>query len=419
MDRKKKLIPLLLSSAMFLIWACGEGSINEVTDTDERAIANLSEKLDSTKKDYEKNVHEFVDKFLEYCNSKKGHDAGCEAEYKKSSSSKSGDNGSASSNSSSSKTTNSSSSGNTNTSSSKGGTSSSSGGTSNSSSSKTTNSSSSVASSSSKKLETAGKCVLTKPEVAYIGDEISWSYVPDKGTVESAEFTWSFNDDEVEKSIVKGDKSGTGTPKLVVKFSTKGTKVAPTLTFNGKGVECDNVKIAAKDDPVSSSSEPESSSSEPESSSSSTPIAEGYCTVSKRKVLVGEEVDWFIVDIEGHELSGAAHQWQLRDASATVVAGDESGTGSTRITVTYSTPGSKAPTVSWNGKSMICDRNDLDEDDFDDLLVVESKPVSSSSAEPEEDSSSSSEEKSEESSSSTELPFCVQHPEDESCIIDL
>ena len=51
MDRKKKLIPLLLSSAMFLIWACGEGSINEVTDTDERAIANLSEKLDSTKKD--------------------------------------------------------------------------------------------------------------------------------------------------------------------------------------------------------------------------------------------------------------------------------------------------------------------------------------------------------------------------------
>ena len=204
-----------------------------------------------------------------------------------------------------------------------------------------------------------------------------------------------------------------------MKFSTKGTKVAPTLTFNGKGVECDNVKIAAKDDPVSSSSEPESSSSEPESSSSSTPIAEGYCTVSKRKVLVGEEVDWFIVDIEGNELKGAAHQWQLRDASATVVAGDESGTGSTRITVTYSTPGSKAPTVSWNGKSMICDRNDLDEDDFDDLLVVESKPVSSSSAEPEEDSSSSSEEKSEESSSSTELPFCVQHPEDESCIIDL
>ena len=454
MDRKKKLIPLLLSSAMFLIWACGEGSINEVTDTDERAIANLSEKLDSTKKDYEKNVHEFVDKFLEYCNSKKGHDAGCEAEYKKSSSSKSGDNGSASSNSSSSKTTNSSSSGNTNTSSSKGGTSSSSGGTSNSSSSKTTNSSSSVASSSSKKLETAGKCVLTKPEVAYIGDEISWSYVPDKGTVESAEFTWSFNDDEVEKSIVKGDKSGTGTPKLVVKFSTKGTKVAPTLTFNGKGVECDNVKIAAKDDPVSSSSEPESSSSEPESSSSSSSVPEGKCAVVphdkpegftfenghwkingaevSRKIFVGESekslfvdaegevyivgksVDWFIVDAEGNVLTGM-HQWRdYGDPSAEYISGDESGLGSTKVTVKYSKPiGKVNPTVTWNGKTVDCDRNDLDLEDFSDLLIVESLPASSSSAEPEEDSSSSSEEVVEKSSSSKTID-CDEDPE--SCV---
>ena len=415
MDRKKKLIPLFFTSAMTIFWACGEGNINYVEVDDEMAQKKMLEKIDSTKKDYDKNVEEFLQPFIDYCNSKEGHKNGCNADVAKvSSSSKSGDNKSASSTSSSSKGGNSNSS---TSSSSKGGTSSSSGQTSNSSSSKTTNSSSSVASSSSKKLETAGKCVLTKPEVVYIGDEISWRYVPDEGTVQSAEFTWSFNDDEVEKSIVKGDKSGTGTPELKVKFSTKGTKVAPTLTFNGKGVECDdNVKVVAKDDPVSSSSEPESSSSEPESSSSSTPIAKGYCSVSKRKVLVGEEVDWFIVDIEGNELSGAAHQWQLRDASATLVAGDESGTGSTRITVTYSTPGSKAPTVSWNGKSMICDRNDLDEDDFDDLLVVETKsePVSSSSSEEVIEDSSSSGEVEEKSSSSKAVNPCDDDPE--SCV---
>lgn len=415
MDRKKKLIPLFFTSAMTIFWACGEGNINYVEVDDEMAQKKMLEKIDSTKKDYDKNVEEFLQPFIDYCNSKEGHKNGCNADVAKvSSSSKSGDNKSASSTSSSSKGGNSNSS---TSSSSKGGTSSSSGQTSNSSSSKTTNSSSSVASSSSKKLETAGKCVLTKPEVVYIGDEISWRYVPDEGTVQSAEFTWSFNDDEVEKSIVKGDKSGTGTPELKVKFSTKGTKVAPTLTFNGKGVECDdNVKVVAKDDPVSSSSEPESSSSEPESSSSSTPIAKGYCSVSKRKVLVGEEVDWFIVDIEGNELSGAAHQWQLRDASATLVAGDESGTGSTRITVTYSTPGSKAPTVSWNGKSMICDRNDLDEDDFDDLLVVETKsePVSSSSSEEVIEDSSSSGEVEEKSSSSKAVNPCDVDPE--SCV---
>ena len=59
MDRKK-FIPLLLSSAMAFMWACGEGNISGVTDDDERVKATLLEKLDSTKKDYKKNVEEFL-----------------------------------------------------------------------------------------------------------------------------------------------------------------------------------------------------------------------------------------------------------------------------------------------------------------------------------------------------------------------
>lgn len=437
MDRKKKLITLFLSSAVAVFWACGEGSINQVTDTDERGVANLLEKLDSTKKDYEKNVHEFVDKFLEYCNSKEGHKDGCEAEYKKSSSSKSGDSGSSKS-SSSGDTSKSSSSGNgnSNTSSSKAGSSSSSGGTSNSSSSKPS-SSSSIASSSSKTPETKGKCVLSEKN-AYVGDEVIWRYLPDEGSLESAEFTWSFNDDDVKNGIVSGKVSGTGTPELLVKFSTKGLKTGPTLTFNGKGFDCEDVKVLAKDEPKSSSSEPESSSSEPESSSAkSSSSVRGYCAVVPhekvegftfekgywkidgaevpREVYVDESVDLLIVDVDGNELKGL-HQWQLRDASATIVSGEESGEGSTVITVKYSTPNSKTPTVTWNGKSMICDRNELDEDDFNDFIVVKSLPVSSSSETPVEDSSSSSGEAEEKSSSSKEQDFCELYPDAPECV---
>ena len=415
MDRKKKLITLFLSSAVAMFWACGEGSINEVTDTDERGVANLLEKLDSTKKDYEKNVHEFVDRFLEYCNSKEGHKDGCEAEYKKSSSSKSGDNGSASSNSSSSKTTNSSSSGNVNTSSSKGGTNSSSGGTSNSSSSKPANSSSSTASSSSKKLEAKGKCVLSE-SVVYIGDEVIWRYLPDEGSLESAEFTWSFNDDDVKNGVVSGKISGTGTPELLVKFTTKGLKTGPTLTFDGKGLDCDNVKVVAKDEPKSSSSEPESSSSEPESSSSSSaPMVKGYCAVSKRVITVGETVEWFIVDAERQELEGR-HQWiGYGDGTAQYVSGEEKGTGSTRVVVQYLQPGDKAPQVTWDGKTVTCERDELNEDDFDPLLRVEALPESSSSEEPPEESSSSSGETDSSSSSYKKPVDCVLEPDDPAC----
>ena len=402
MDRNK-FIPLLLSSAMAFMWGCGEGEIFKVTDDDERVKATLAEKLDSTKKDYEKNVDEFLKSFKDYCNSKEGHKAGCKIESKKSSSSKS-NGGETSKSSSSGNSSKSSSSGNANSSSSKGGDS---GSSASSSSSKPTSSSSSTASSSSSKLETKGKCVLTKPAVVYVGDEISWRYLPDEGTLESAEFTWSFNDNEVEKSIVSGKKSGTGTPELLVKFSTKGKKYGPTLTFNSKGFECDNVDVVSKSEPQSSSSEPESSSSEPESSSAeSSSSANGYCAVSKRKVYVDEPVEWYIVDGDGNELEGT-YQWQIRDASAEIISGDISGTGSTRITVTYSTPGAKEPIMSWSGnkQAKICDRNELDDDDYDSLLEVMVKPVSSSSEEFIEESSSS-EEEDPESSSSKELDPC-------------
>jgi plastocyanin len=401
MDRKK-FIPLLLSSAMAFMWACGEGNITDVTDDDERVKSSFLKEIDSTKKDYEEKVHKFIDKFLEYCNSKEGHKAGCEAEYKKSSSSKSngGD-----SKSSSSKTSSSSSSGNTNTSSSKGGNSSSSGGTANSSSSKPS-SSSSVASSSSKTPETKGKCVVSENNV-YIGDEVIWRYLPDEGSLQSAEFAWSFNDDDVKNGVVDGKISGTGTPELLVKFSTKGLKTGPTLTFNGKGVDCGDVMVLAKNEPKSSSSEQESSSSEPESSSAeSSSSVEGFCAVSKRKVFVGEEVDWFIVDADNHELEGT-YQWQLRDSDINVISGNASGTGKTRIKVTYSTPGAKEPIMKWMGnkQSKVCDRNELDENDFESLLEVVAKPVSSSSEEFIEESSSS-EEYVPESSSSKQLDPC-------------
>ncbi|WP_173475970.1 hypothetical protein [Fibrobacter succinogenes] len=418
MDRKK-FIPLLLSSAMAFMWGCGEGEIFKASDDDERVKATLLEKLDSTKKDYQKNLDDFLKPYIEYCKSKKGQEEGCVADVVKSSSSSKGNGGESSKSSSSGNTSKSSSSGNTNTSSSKGENPSSSGSTS--SSSKTANSSSSAASSSSVKLETKGKCVLTKPNVVYVGDEISWRYVPDEGSLQEAEFTWSFNDEDAKNWVFDGKITGTGTPELLVKFSTKGRKFGPTLTFNSKGFECDNVDVVSKSDPVSSSSEPESSSSEPESSSaeSSSSIA-GYCAVSKRKVFVGESVDWYIVDKDGNELEGK-YEWIIKDASAEIVSGEVSGTGSTRIRVTYSTPGTKEPIMIWSGnKSKLCNRNELDDDDYGSLLEVEAMPVSSSSEEFIVESSSSGEVEVK-SSSSRELDVCdPEYPGyPESCFFDL
>ncbi|MBQ7079005.1 MAG: hypothetical protein IJM92_04930 [Fibrobacter sp.] len=402
MDRKK-FIPLLLSSAMAFMWACGEGNISGVTDDDERVKATLLEKLDSTKKDYKKNVEEFLKPYFEYCKSKKGHEDGCEADIVKfSSSSKNG--GETPKSSSSGNTSKSSSSGNANTSSSKGGNSSPSG---SSSSSISANSSSSVASSSSVKLEAKGKCVLSMPDVVYVGDEISWRYLPDEGSLQEAEFAWSFNDDDAKNWTVDGKITGTGTPEILVTFKSKGVKVAPTLTFGSKGFECKNVKVLAKDDPVSSSSEAESSSSEPESSSATpeSSAAKGYCAVSTRKANVDQLVEWYIVDAEGHELVGS-HQWYDLGKDGTLVDGEKSGTGSTRIKVKYSTPGVKSPTAYWGTDAVTCERNELDDDDFDALLDVIAQPVSSSSESPIIEESSSSGEIVLPSSSSKELDIC-------------
>ena len=388
MDRKK-ILPLLFTSAAIILWACGEGSINYVEDQDEIALKELKDKLDTSKKDYDENVNSFLQTFVDYCNSKEGHKAGCELEkIKKSSSSKKEENKS----SSSSKTSNSSSSTSANSSSSKGGTTSSSSVKgSSSSSSATSASSSSVSSSSSKPLPVSGKCILDRPEKVYIGDVVTWSYLPDEGSLEKGNFVWEVSE-EVEKGLVEGKLSGNGTPSIKVKYSSVGQKFGPELTFAGKEVRCDDdfrvYQVVIEES--SSSEEESSSSSEPESSSSSKAAVKGYCAVSKRVITVGETVEWFIVDAGRQELEGR-HQWiGYGDGTAQYVSGEEKGTGSTRVVVQYLQPGDKAPQVTWDGKTVTCERDELSEDDFDPLLRVEALPESSSSEEPPEESSSSS-----------------------------
>lgn len=413
MDRKK-ILPLLFTSAAIILWACGEGSINYVEDQDEIALKELKDKLDTSKKDYDENVNSFLQTFVDYCNSKEGHKAGCELEkIKKSSSSKKEENKS----SSSSKTSNSSSSTSANSSSSKGGTTSSSSVKgSSSSSSATSASSSSVSSSSSKPLPVSGKCILDRPEKVYIGDVVTWSYLPDEGSLEKGNFVWEVSE-EVEKGLVEGKLSGNGTPSIKVKYSSVGQKFGPELTFAGKEVRCDDdfrvYQVVVEES--SSSEEESSSSSEPESSSSSKAAVKGYCAVSKRVITVGETVEWFIVDAERQELEGR-HQWiGYGDGTAQYVSGEEKGTGSTRVVVQYLQPGDKAPQVTWDGKTVTCERDELSEDDFDPLLRVEALPESSSSEEPPEESSSSSGETDSSSSSYKKPVDCVLEPDDPAC----
>ena len=319
--------------------------------------------------------------------------------------------------SSSSKTSNSSSSTSANSSSSKGGTTSSSSvkGSSSSSTAKSA-SSSSVSSSSSKPLPVSGKCILDRPEKVYIGDIVTWSYLPDEGSQQTGNFIWEVSN-EVEKGLVEGKLSGNGTPSIKVKYSTVGQKFGPDLTFAGKEIRCDDdFRVYQVEVEESSSSEEESSSSsEPESSSSSKAVVKGYCAVSKRVITVGETVEWFIVDADRQELEGK-HQWiGYGDGTAQYVSGEEKGTGSTRVVVQYLQPGDKAPQVTWDGKTVTCERDELSEDDFDPLLRVEALPESSSSEEPPEESSSSSDE-SDSSSSSYKKPVdCVLEPDDPAC----
>lgn len=403
MDRKK-LIPLFLTSVMTAFWACGEGDIVGVDDKDETAQKKIQEKIDSTKKDYDKNVDEFLEPFIKYCNSKEGHKAGCDADdiMKISSSSKKSENMS----SSSSKTSNSSSSTSANSSSSKGGSTSSSSvkGSSSSSTAKSA-SSSSVSSSSSKPLPVSGKCILDRPEKVYIGDVVTWSYLPDEGSLDKGNFVWEVSD-EVEKGLVEGKLSGNGKPSIKVKYSSVGQKFGPILYFAEKKIDCDDdfrvYKVEVEES--SSSEEESSSSSEPESSSSSKAAVKGYCAVSKRVISAGESVEWSIVDADGNVLEGT-HNWMtLGDASAELIDGQKKGSGSTKIIVKYTQPGDmiedRAPKATWGTQTVTCDKNDLDENDMDPLLRVEALPESSSSEEPPEESSSSSEESEERSSSS-------------------
>lgn len=369
---RKKLLTLFISSAMLGLWACAEGDIVEANDKDE-----MVQKLVSEKDDYE-----FVEPFMKYCQKKKG----CEAEYVKSSSSveesssseegvTSGSSKSSSSVKGSSASGKSSSSGNS--SSSKGN------GSSASSSNSGNNSSQSTVS------IVSGKCVLEKPEEVHVGDEVVWRYAPDKGSIESADFVWEMSN-EVEKSLVEGTASGTGTPAIKVVFKTAGRKYGPFLHFGNEDFDCDNLVVAAADENhgssayVESSSSAESSSSKAKSSSSKV-VVKGHCAVSKEVVATGEKVDWYVAGPDGEMLEGN-YTWVLIDNDAKLDEGS-SLTGKdkpAKITVTYSTSGVKGPMVRYEKQTIMCDTNE----EGDPMLHVELKAESSSSKKTEASSSS-------------------------------
>jgi hypothetical protein len=405
MDRKK-FLPLLFSSALMVFYACGEGEIFKATDDDEMMKSKSDNDSKNAISDYD-----FLQPYLEYCSGKDGKKKGCKAELVKSSSSQKDDSKSASSKSSSSVKSSSSSKGSTNKSSSstKSSTSSSS-----SSKGKTSSSSGGKTSSSSKALEVSGNCVLEKPTVTRVGDDVIWRYVPDKGSLQEAEFEWDLNN-ETEKSLRSGDVRGTGTPEIMVRFTKKGKKYGPTLIFGGKSKDCENLYVYAEDeDPEASSSSGEESSSSnkarsssSEAQSSSSEVPEGFCMASKREVMVGDPVEWFIVDEDGNELQGE-YQWADIGADGTLISGELDGVGSTRIKVSYSTQGNKVPMAYWNGSNtVLCDNAD----DWLPWLVVNEPVQSSSSEETVEDSSSSDGgSQSESSSSSNDVPPVIDPP---------
>ena len=379
MDRKK-LIPLFLSSAMLLLWACAEGDVVNATDDDELMKSKIAEASDE----------KFLESFITYCKKQKG----CDAEIVKTSSSAK----SSSSGKSSSSSAKSSSSGKSSSSFAK----SSSSGKSSSSSAKS--SSSGKSSSSSKGTpKISGKCDLIKPSVVHVGDDVIWRYLPDENSIESASFEWDVNN-EVEKGIVEGELSGTGHPEIRVVFTKKGLKYGPTLTFGGQEFDCDNLTVVeAGANPESSSSSAQSSSSskkesssssEPKSSSSATP--EGHCAVSKSEVYVGEAVEWYIAGPDGEVLE-AKYNWIDLGADGEVDSGDrKSDFGAAKVSVIYTSTGSKETLVQFAQQGLIsCDKDE----NGDPLLNVISKAESSSSAEEPEESSSSEEPDPESSSS--------------------
>ena len=386
MDRKSF---LLLSSAMLVIWACGEGEILGVENEDELAVNKIVEMEDSL----------FLKSYIEEACKGSKNKKECATSLYKSSSSKAKSSSSVGKSSSSSSGKSSSSKDGDGKSSSSSGKSSSSG---NSSSSSGKSSSSTASSSSQDVPQISGKCVLIKPATVHVGDEIIWNYLPDDNSIESAKYEWQVSN-AVEKSIVSGKLEGEGLPEITVVFSTAGKKYGPVLSFGGQDFDCEDLIVYdVGDDPNSSSSgkTESSSSSAPESSSSSkarsssSSVVEGHCAVNKSQVYVGEEVELYVAGPDGEELSGK-YNWFEMDDDAEVVAGERTGkNGSTRITVTYSEAGVKNSQVQYGNQLIICDNDS----EGDPLLTVMAKEVSSSSVEVEE--SSSSEEEEPESSSS-------------------
>ena len=233
-------------------------------------------------------------------------------------------------------------------------------------------------------MKVSGKCSVEKDDIVRIGDAVTWSYVPDEGTLDEGKYKWDLSPDAGRKpSVLVGSVEETGFPEITVSFDAEGLVIGPLLTFAGKEFDCgDFVKpftvYPAGYEPTSSSVK-ESSSSEAESSSSeaksSSSAVRGYCMVSKREAFVDEEVFWYIVDENGVELEGY-HNWTGLGAFGTLVSGEREGNGSTRIKVKYSTPGQKEPAVQYGLQVLTCDVDD----DLDPWLRINPKIEESSSS---------------------------------------
>lgn len=382
MDRKKKLIPLILSSAMVFMWACGEGEIFYADNDDEMMKAKSDPNSKTVISD-----EEFLQPFITYCTSKEGKKKGCKLEYIEVSSSAQDVLSSVSkSNSSSSAVTSSGTTADSN-----GSTKTSSSSVKNPSSNSSSNSSSSSAhtpGSSAEKKVFSGKCDLIAPPKIQVGDEVIWRYLPDENTADAADYEWDLNS-EVESSIISGSISGTGFPEITVVFKKSGRKYGPTLNFGPlQDLDCENVFVyeVGEGPDVSSASNDGSSSSKVKSSgsvapSSSSEAVEGHCAVNKSKVYVGEPVELYVAGPDGVPLEGK-HNWIDLDGGE-FVSGVRNGAGSTKIVVTYSKDGVKEPMVQF-GNLLPCDIDN----DGNRLLTVLKKETSSSSAEIGDSSSS-------------------------------
>ena len=258
-----------------------------------------------------------------------------------------------------------------------------------SSSSKKSSSSSAVSSSTAPQV--SGWCVLDAPDVVYVGDTVTWRYLPEENSIDSAKFEWKDlnKGKDVENGLVKGTLTGFGLPKITVTFTSKGAKLGPELTFGGVELDCRNVLVHVNSESISASSMISSSSAARRSSSSgkssSSALPKGHCAVSKSKVFVGDTVEWYVADSVGRVLA-AYHNWSDLGKDGTLIFGQKQGNDATNITVTYSSPGIKSPMVQFARQGML-DCN-LDEKG-NPYLIVEEMAASSASEPPLEESSAS------------------------------